>query len=115
MIFTSTVGLGSIVTLGVLLVALWWGGRRMVRGITLAQTTLAQTIGGAIVRLDETNGRARESIEDVNRALARIEMLETRLAASEQRVAILERYQIRVLDAEATVRGAGIHVPPPSR
>lgn len=54
---------------------------------------------------------AGDSISAMNAALARVEILETRINAAEHRLAVVERYQIRVMDAEASLRGAGINVP----
>lgn len=103
-VFQAQVGLGSVISTVVLGTLLWWLFHRLA-------DRMAVSSAGLNARLEGVVTDAGQAIESMRQALQRLELLETRLAATEHRLAVLERYQLRVLDAEATVRGAGIRVP----
>lgn len=94
MIFTNTITTGAVIDAVIISGVLWFLFHR-----------LATSLRG-VVR------DANDSIAAVHAALTRIETLETRLNATEHRLAVIERWQIRALDAEATAKGAGISIPP---
>lgn len=91
--FDFVITAGNLLTIFVLVAALAWLFHRLSQG------------------LRHLLSDASDSLGKVNASVARVELLETRLNALEHRLAVIERYQIRVLDAEATVRGAGISIP----
>lgn len=92
-VFESQITLGNLLTIAV---------------VTIALAVLFNRLS---IGLRHLVSNANVSLGEVNASIARVELMETRLNALEHRLAVIERYQIRVLDAEATVRGAGIQVP----
>jgi hypothetical protein len=94
-IFEAQVTLGNVLATIALAALLTWLFRRL-------SGRLSNVIVGA-----------HDAIGELNSALTRLELLETRLNATEHRLAIVERYQLRVIDAETVVRAAGMTVPPP--
>jgi uncharacterized membrane protein len=104
-VFISAVTLGNVLATIVICLVLWLLlhllGKRLHR-------ILEELSGGLLQVTKEANA----TIEGVNTALHRLELLEARLAATEERVAQLERWQFRALDAAELARAAGVTVPP---
>jgi hypothetical protein len=109
------------VTLGNLLAAvgaavptclLIWVLYRLVATRTQAATAVvAERIDSSLRMLVVADGKAKESLASLQAAMGRLEALEMRLNATEHRLVVLERYQVRVLDAEAELRHAGQQPP----
>jgi hypothetical protein len=102
--FQAQVTLGALISTLVICAVLVWLFHRLADRMTLAASTLNARLEGVV-------NDAGVALDSLRQALTRLELLETRIAATEHRLAVIERYQLRVLDAEATVRGAGIRVP----
>lgn len=107
-VFVSAVTLGNVLATIFICGLLWL----MLRGMGRRLGHVLEDLSDQLVAVTK---EAHASIEGLNTALHRLELLEARLAATEERVGQLERWQFRALDAAELARAAGVEVPPPAK
>lgn len=123
-LFTTQIGLGSVLLLVVVVAAFAiehaWRRRIWTRQAARQEREFEQLhdrLDGAMALLNEkldghlrilvlTDGKAKESIAAVEASLHRLETMEVRISAHEHRIAIIERAQELVLDAARTLERA---------
>lgn len=66
--------------------------------------TVGEKLDSSLRAMVLTDGRAKESIASLHDAVSRVEAIEFRLNGNEHRITVVERYQQRILDAEARLR-----------
>jgi hypothetical protein len=90
---------------------LWVLYRLLSERMGAAVGVVSERIDSSLRMLVVADGKAKESLAAIDAAVRRLEALEMRLNATEHRLVVLERYQVRVLDAEAELRHAGQQPP----